>query len=304
MNLHSKMTIETYKPASPAEQEMFDYLLGQMSDSSVEELEKRYFSDEDVFNLMVSVKEELIDSYINDRLSPHDRDLFERNFMNSPLRREEVEFARQLKESINADFEFTADEQRLNSRASRNYMPFLTSWKMSAAIMTALLICSGWLIIQNRRINERLNLLENEKARLEQREKELLSQIERRPEPPPVNEPSPLPDEILAINLDILSTRGDDVPTFRMKSAKTRLDLTITMTFDPGNTSCRAVLKSTDGRAIDQTFGLKARERGVVLYIKWKTAANLPADTYELTVTGRDINNEPRSESYRFALIR
>lgn len=298
------MTIETYKPASPAEQEMFDYLLGQMSDSSAEELEKRYFSDKDMFNLMVSVKEELIDSYINDRLSPYDRDLFERHFMNSPPRREEVEFARQLKESINGDFEFTAPEQRQDSQPLWNYIPFLTSWKTSAVILTALLLCSSWLIIQNRRINERLNLLENEKARLEHREKELLSQIERRSEPPPVNEPSPTQDEILALNLDILSTRGDDAPTFRMKSAKTRLDLSITMTFDPGSTSCRAVLNSADGRVIDRTSGLKAREKGVGLYVRWKTTANLPPGAYKLTITGRDINNEPRSEPYRFTLIR
>jgi len=299
------MTIETYKPASPAEQEMFDYLLGQMTDSSVEELEKRYFSDEGVFNLMVSVKEELIDSYIRDRLSPHDRDLFERNFLNSPLRREEVEFARHLKKTIDANFQQPLDVLESGSRVSEPFIPFLTSWRMSAAIMASLLVCSSWLIVQNRRINDRLNRLENEKAALERREKEILARIDSRIETPPVSNIAPGPlEETLAINLDSLIVRGANKPVFRISGQRARLDLTITMTFDPGNSSCRAVLKSADGRTIDRTSGLKAKVKSVGLYVGWTTTASMVPGDYELTITGRDLNNEPRSELYRFTLIR
>src|SRR4029078_8635367 len=57
------------------------YLLGQLSAEDREEFERRYFSDEELFEELQRTEDELIDDFLSGNLSQADVDLFQQNFL-------------------------------------------------------------------------------------------------------------------------------------------------------------------------------------------------------------------------------
>src|ERR1051326_3608634 len=57
------------------------YLLGQLSAEDREEFERRYFSDEQLFEELQAAEDELIDDFLSDNLSQTDVDMFHKNFL-------------------------------------------------------------------------------------------------------------------------------------------------------------------------------------------------------------------------------
>ena len=82
------------------EASMRSYLLGELSDEEQTRLEERCFGDERLSLRLRAVRDDLIDAYVRDELPRRERDRFERHFMASPPRRERVEVARALIESL------------------------------------------------------------------------------------------------------------------------------------------------------------------------------------------------------------
>jgi len=72
------------------------YLLGQMSEQEQSQFEERYFADDNLFEELRAVEGELIDAYVRGELSPPEREQFEKHFLTSPKRRQRVEFARTM----------------------------------------------------------------------------------------------------------------------------------------------------------------------------------------------------------------
>jgi anti-sigma factor RsiW len=88
--------------AQASEREMVKYFLGQLSPDQERQIEECYFANEELFDRLQAIKEELIDDYLQGKLSDEMHQLFERNFLASPARRQQVEFARSLMNSIPA----------------------------------------------------------------------------------------------------------------------------------------------------------------------------------------------------------
>lgn len=86
--------------ALASEREMINYFLGNLPAEQEQKLEEQFFADDQLFDQMQSIKEQLIDNYLHQKLSKEDLALFERNFLSSPPQRKQVEFARSLMNSI------------------------------------------------------------------------------------------------------------------------------------------------------------------------------------------------------------
>jgi hypothetical protein len=82
------------------EQQMIRYLLGELSIKDKLEMEMEYFTDPEIFDLLQAVEQDLIEGYINGKLSPSGRIRFERSYMASPVRREQVRFFQTLATSL------------------------------------------------------------------------------------------------------------------------------------------------------------------------------------------------------------
>ena len=79
------------------------YLLGRVSSEEKDALEGQYLADDNQFEELVSVENDLIDSYVRGNLSPTDREAFERHFLSVPERQERLDFARALAGKLKTD---------------------------------------------------------------------------------------------------------------------------------------------------------------------------------------------------------
>jgi hypothetical protein len=78
------------------EQQMIRYLLSELSIQDRLEIEMEYFTDPEVFDLLQEVEHDLIEGYVNGKLSPSGRVRFERNYLTTKGRREQVQFFQTL----------------------------------------------------------------------------------------------------------------------------------------------------------------------------------------------------------------
>src|SRR5690242_5480893 len=80
--------------------EIRDYLLGALPEKRRDEIEQKFFEDDD-FHLEVEiVEEELFDDYLQNKLPEPERHRFETHFLASPLRRQRLQFARVFQHKI------------------------------------------------------------------------------------------------------------------------------------------------------------------------------------------------------------
>jgi hypothetical protein len=72
------------------------YLLGDVSDGDAERIEGEYFASDEVFGELLDAEDDLIDGFLDNRLSPRDRQLFEGRFFTTERGRGKVALAAAL----------------------------------------------------------------------------------------------------------------------------------------------------------------------------------------------------------------
>lgn len=121
------------------------YLLGQMGPDEQAALEEQYLTDPDVHDQLRAAERDLIDQYVRGELP--DAAEFERHFLSSPQRRQRVEFARALMQSL-AGSPPRADHQSAAAPIGR--VGGLTRWAWLAAA-AAVILAIGTLLVQSSR---------------------------------------------------------------------------------------------------------------------------------------------------------
>jgi hypothetical protein len=72
------------------------YLLGELALDEASRLEASYLADEHLFEELLILEDELIDGYVQNEFSEHERKRIEKHFLRSPARRQNVIFSRAL----------------------------------------------------------------------------------------------------------------------------------------------------------------------------------------------------------------
>lgn len=160
------------------------YLLGTLSAEDKLRFEEKYFDDDNLFEEIEIVEDELIDAYVREQLAPRDRERFKEVVTASPRLTNRVDFARVLAKS-------TASPQPANvavpirverddeSFWRRLFAPNRGGWAM-AACMTLLLLGGGLLLFGWMRLRAESRRLGLERAELEQRERTLANELNQR----------------------------------------------------------------------------------------------------------------------------
>src|SRR5262245_22675175 len=154
------------------------YLLGEVPEDERAEIEDAYLSDADAFDELLVAEDELIDAYVRGTLSRKDSELFERNFLSSPTRRERVKTARALMKF--------ADMHSADTRVSwweqlRSVFQFNSpAMRLVLASGFMVLVLGGPLVIvQMTRLRSDLRGLQSQQLSQEQRERELREMLAR-----------------------------------------------------------------------------------------------------------------------------
>ncbi|HYV13967.1 MAG TPA: hypothetical protein VE980_23880 [Pyrinomonadaceae bacterium] len=148
------------------------YLLGLVSPSERERLESEYFTNDDTFQEILSVEDDLIDAYARGELSATERRHFEERFLNSAASRERVQFARTLAGFI-GDTPSSEDPApyRPGFFASLRLAPM--ALRFAGVALLVLVPATIWLAIQQGRLRNELQTLRAERDTLDQKNDEL-----------------------------------------------------------------------------------------------------------------------------------
>ncbi len=149
------------------------YLLGETADEERNMIEQRLLTDQDYFNELLKIEEELIDEYTRGELKGAERKKFELLFAHDPERRENIEFAKAFNRYLSAqNIQTQPDHGR--AQAWHGSMPALSPrWRavLGAAACIILLLATGLvLLVRETRI---------QRAQWEERERELIQQSEQ-----------------------------------------------------------------------------------------------------------------------------
>jgi hypothetical protein len=169
------------------------YLLGELTGSDAEAFEQRYLADQDTFELLEAVEEDLIEDYLRDGLSPGDKSLFELRYASRSENRQKIEFAKELLRCAAPEQSQPAPSADLatppppveapkTTPISRQRLgPRSPSRPFAIAAAAALVLLAGvaiWLGISLTRLASRLAAEQQERARLERAEQDLRTQLE------------------------------------------------------------------------------------------------------------------------------
>lgn len=172
------------------------YLLGELSIDEQEPIDLG-FADEEFYERVLSVEEDLIDAYVQGKLPQARRKSFERRFLNTPDQRERVAMARGMFEAITelqqekAAQTAAAREQITGSAPAEESPSFrqrlraffsdlnpAAGWAMAAASLL-LFLGAAYLFIQGRQAQSQIARLQNDNQALQARNAEQKSLFER-----------------------------------------------------------------------------------------------------------------------------
>ncbi len=121
------------------------YLLGQLSDGGAGELEQIILTNAELFEELLVVEDELIDEYLTGKLDQNERANFERHFLATPERHEQLRFARALNRYVTAATHRENDPR--NSQQAFRHSPTFLFRAVAAIVLVTLIAGLVWFVL-------------------------------------------------------------------------------------------------------------------------------------------------------------
>ncbi len=257
------------------EREMRQYWLGELAPEAERRLEERFSDDQELFDRLLGVREELFDAYARGELSEAEQERFERRLLRSSSDRAQLEFARSFVGAL--DDEIAATDRAGAASAKRqtvsDWLRFpRLAWVIACA---ATLAGGGWLINDNLRLRGQIARLQSEQAAQRQLTRELEERLAQagsgaatRPTPQLAPSPSPvalhgkesLSASILPVTLTLRNLRGEGETIHLKPEART---LRFKLLIDPNDVFPSYQLDlSQNGVVIKRWRGLRLNRNG------------------------------------------
>ena len=164
------------------------YLLGMVSEEQQNEIEERYFTDDEYFEKMLTAEDELVEAYVGDELSRKERKRFDEYLLPNPKWQQKVANIRALKHVVNEE-KVKASPEKISIFEKlvdwgKNFLDSLFEQKMViglsyAAILVLIIFSSVWISRQFKNFQDKIVNLESEQSELAQEDRELRQQLEQ-----------------------------------------------------------------------------------------------------------------------------
>jgi hypothetical protein len=307
---------------------IYRYLLSDLPQDEQSALEQEFLANDELFDQVWATENVLIDRYARGKLTPEEKDLFERNYLASPVHRERLEFAKTLVRAADSATEATSADFG-PARPSKWWSSLVEGWNSNrlswAMAATVLLFAASivWLFAENRRLREQIYQAGPERAfeqRIKDLEKELSTQREQRDELAAelaaLREEQPLTvgpqpnhadqTSVVSFLLSPMLMRGDGDPQeLKIKDETTAVIFKMNVQ-EPNGRSYQVRLRTVDGAQIWSRSSLKARQQGkdggiVSVSIP---SNKIPKNDYILTLSAINSSNESEEiNRYFFRVI-
>jgi len=298
------------------------YLLGDLPEEDLERLAEEYFVRDEAWEALGAIESDLIDAYICGDLSPELQQKFTANFMNSPRRRERVEFAKTL---MNSAVREQAGAGRIEGRKEEKWRagpPPARPWFQRAptrfAVAAVALVMASMIVavaVQNGR-------LRNELQRMQYAQTELQHQVDiarqqaanRGTDTHGAKLETPLsqllsheiPTISIMLSPGVLRNSKNQSPKLPLTGVRSSIVLLLDLDQDQ-YAGYDAVVKTAGGKPIKRIKGLKSQrvqdnQKAVALSMP---AQLLKRDDYVVTLFGRRTNGQVEPiHSYAFSVSR
>ena len=150
--------LQVLMPVFEKEDLLNNFLLGEISEGERAALEDRVLSDDEFFEQLLVVEDELIDAYMGNDLSAQERRLFEARFHAAPRDLERLEFAKTLRRSLVGKNRGSSGSVGFRSgwRALVQYLPVNGPFAWATAMVLVAIAFGGiWIFINRSRADER-----------------------------------------------------------------------------------------------------------------------------------------------------
>jgi hypothetical protein len=279
------------------------YLLGALSDEEQDLLEKQFITDDEFRERVLMTEDELIEDYLDNALSPEERERFTSHFLATPQQIQKLQFIKAMHhysvEEATHSPPSAPDEPQPLSRAGRKFAAFhsLRNPLLAAPLAAALLLVvlfSSWALIKSwKQPGERGpgRGFEQELARL------------NNPNNPDNGSDSGA--QVLKVMLPPVNVRGGGGTLQDVRPAGTDVvQLLLLLTADEYK-SYRVALQKSDGPGQYVINDLKAvtTNKGMAVSVRLP-AANLPRGDYLLELSGLVAGGTYEGiNSYRFRVL-
>jgi anti-sigma factor RsiW len=294
------------KQRADSEKLMIRYLLGDVPEDEQIRIEERFFTDDEYFEQLLALEDDLIDDYVNGELTDREREQFEEYFLASPTRRQRVEFAKTF---MRAGSLPALAEIAMLGEARPEPVPWwrtvMVFWRAQSLLRrfalaaSVLLVLGGsWLIVNTMRLRNQVEQLQAEEF-----QRDVQFALMHAP-----------PRDSLAFALfpgrarDIEGTNQFVIPQ-DVDSVQLRLYLPAVAAgvTDPPSLY-RAVVRTAEGNEVWSQDGLEAQRTGLreeAIVILDLPTRILPKGDYIITLSRRSASDDFEDVgSYQFSVVR
>src|SRR5437867_6275105 len=120
------------------------YLLGQLAGADLAEIERRVLTDDEFYEEVQIMEDELVDEYVNAELGPDERRLFEKNFLADPESRNKLRLGRALDRHLSSQ---PLDRQQPTFFSFLSFRNPIVSYSLAAAVLVVVGVVS-WVAIK------------------------------------------------------------------------------------------------------------------------------------------------------------
>jgi hypothetical protein len=217
--------------------DLIRYLLEELPEDQVEQIEQKYFSSDQSFEEVEHAEAELIDLYVSGALDPRQRQKFEKLYLSVPKRRQRVQFAQELHKK--------ASEVPVIASNSAKYS---LATKLLAAALVVFALAGAWLVrelvgvrAENAAARQEIKKLressvaEQQRAKIEQLTKELDKvQLQEDTKPPqPIHGARPQPSVLAVTMIPGLVREGSGMKTLNLAPATDFIRFELRLDRDP-----------------------------------------------------------------------
>jgi hypothetical protein len=155
------------------------YLLGELSEEEAERVERRYISEPEVYDQLLTVEDDLIDFYVEGALAESRRASFEGHFLRSPERQSRVMFAEAWLAYVARQPKATRKTAPVPEPPRFAFFRFET-WPMGLRLAAAMVVLLAIVfpIVQTLRLRNQLEVATSQREELERNQQGLQAQIE------------------------------------------------------------------------------------------------------------------------------
>ena len=271
------------------------FLLGQLPADQLGQIEEQAFEDPDTLALLESVEDDLIDEFIQDELSPDEKQRFENHFLTLPGRKSNLKVSRLVQHHFSYETPKPVPENEgFSFFGLFTVSPQALRISLTAAALLIGLAIAIWLYQRSRELQQPAPVQVRKEEASPSTPGPVISptiqptpQLTENDENQPPAPQKPRPEALVAVLMPSEGIRGDNQPLTLTQRPTVSVELALIN--QPAYKSYEATLQSEDGKVLKIWTNLHAKElqSGTGLPISIPSALLEPDEFYQISVRGR-----------------